>query len=275
MSHGQAANEPAIKIVHLKKSYGRTMVLNDVSFAVMAGEFVAVLGSSGAGKTTLFRCLTRLIEPDSGEVYVRGRALHSARGGDLRMARRDLGLIFQQFNLVRRQSALANVLAGRLGFVSTLNVLLRRFSTADRQLALAALDRVGLLEHAGQRADRLSGGQQQRVAIARVLAQESHCVLADEPVASLDPNSAASVLTTLRSIAHERSIAVICNLHQVDLATTFADRIIGLRNGEVVADLPAAGFEAVAQAGIYDPITLTAPDVGQSDVMINEKRRSY
>jgi phosphonate transport system ATP-binding protein len=158
------------------------------------------------------------------------------------MARSEVGLIFQQFNLIRRLSALDNVLVGRLGEVPTWRVMLRRFPQRDRQLALAALDRVGMLPYALQRADSLSGGQQQRVAIARALAQQSRFVLADEPVASLDPESAKSVLSILRDIARERMIAVLVSLHQVDFAIQFADRVIGLRAGRMIADRPAAAF---------------------------------
>jgi len=242
---------PLLRVVGLGKRYGGKVALDDISFTVAAGEFVALLGPSGAGKTTLFRCMTRLIDPDRGEIVLRGRALQAARGHQLRAVRRETGLIFQQFNLIRRLTALENVLVGRLGHAPTWRVLCRRFSYADRQLAFAALDQVGLLAYADQRADRLSGGQQQRVAIARVLAQQSRLILADEPVASLDPVAAANVLDALRSIAHEHAIAVVCSLHQVDLATAFADRIIGLRAGRVVTDVPAARLDAAAQALLY------------------------
>ena len=160
-------------------------------------------------------------------------------------------ILFQQFNLIRRLSALDNVLAGRLGHVSTWRVMLRRFPAADRQLALAALDRVGLLAHAEQRADSLSGGQQQRVAIARALAQRSRFLLADEPVASLDPESAKSVLAILREIARERAIAVLMSLHQVDFAMQFADRVIGLRAGRMVADCAVGQFADTDRHMIY------------------------
>jgi phosphonate transport system ATP-binding protein len=242
---------PAMQVTDLTKSYGDTLAVDNISFEVAAGEFVAILGPSGAGKTTLFRCLTGLVKLDSGQVCVNGRPLHAMQGQQLRETRREMGLIFQQFNLVRRLRALDNVLAGRLGYAPTWRVLLRRFSYADRQLALAALDRVGLLAQAYQRADSLSGGQQQRVAIARVLAQRSHIVLADEPVASLDPESAASVLSALRSIARERNIAVLCSLHQVDFALDFADRIVGLRKGQLIVDLPASAFGETEHANIY------------------------
>jgi phosphonate transport system ATP-binding protein len=244
-------NKPLLEVNNLSKSFGSSPVLEDISFQVRAGEFVAVLGPSGAGKTTLFRSLTRLVEPDNGSILLQGQAIATIKGHQLRLARRKIGLIFQQFNLIRRLSALDNVLVGRLAYVPTWRVMLRQFSRADRQLALACLDQVGLLEKAYQRADSLSGGQQQRVAIARVLAQQSELILADEPVASLDPASAELVLSTLREIAHQQGIAVLCSLHQVNLATGFADRIIGLRDGRIVADLPTIDFNLDEHSRIY------------------------
>jgi phosphonate transport system ATP-binding protein len=176
----------------------------------------------------------------------------SALGGqELRLARRDVGLIFQQFNLIGRLSAMDNVLAGRMGHASTLRVMLRQFTRADRQLALAALDRVGLLERAGQRADSLSGGQQQRVAIARVLAQQARLLLADEPVSSLDPQSAENVLGILRNIARETGIAVVCALHQVDLARRYADRVVALRGGRKLLDVSVNAFDQNAFQELY------------------------
>ena len=167
------------------------------------------------------------------------------------MARRDVALIFQQFNLIRRLTAVQNVLAGRLASLATWRVVLRRFPRADRQIALGCLDRVGLVDRAYARADQLSGGQQQRVAIARALAQEARLILADEPVASLDPESAATVLETLRAVAAQ-GVAVIASLHQVQLAVTYADRIVALRAGRIVEDAPAARFDTRAIDLIYD-----------------------
>ncbi|MCA3303773.1 MAG: phosphonate ABC transporter ATP-binding protein [Roseomonas sp.] len=241
----------SLVIETVTKRYGTTLALDDVSFVVDPGEFVALLGPSGAGKSTLFRCVTRLVAPDTGVVRVLGRDISALGGQQLRLARRDVGLIFQQFNLIGRLSAMDNVLAGRMGHASTLRVMLRRFTHADRQLALAALDRVGLLERAGQRADSLSGGQQQRVAIARVLAQQARLLLADEPVSSLDPQSAENVLGILRSIARETGIAVVCALHQVDLARRYADRVVALRGGRKLLDASVNAFDQNAFQELY------------------------
>lgn len=247
------SNSAAVRIIGLGHTYlGQPVpALSEISFDVAPGEVVAVLGPSGAGKTTLFRCLTQLIEPAEGTVELAGRRPVGLRGRELRQARREVGLIFQQYNLVRRLTAEENVLAGRLGHVPTWRVVLRHFERDDRALATACLARVGLSEQAHQRADRLSGGQQQRVAIARVLAQQSPIVLADEPVASLDPATATDVLDVLRGVARERGITVLSSLHQVDLATRFADRIIGLRDGCLVVDCPAPEFGATDYALIF------------------------
>jgi phosphonate transport system ATP-binding protein len=241
----------SLLIETVTKRYGTTLALDDVSFVVDPGEFVALLGPSGAGKSTLFRCVTRLVAPDTGVVRVLGRDMSALGGQELRLARRDVGLIFQQFNLIGRLSAMDNVLAGRMGHASTLRVMLRQFTRADRQLALAALDRVGLLERAGQRADSLSGGQQQRVAIARVLAQQARLLLADEPVSSLDPQSAENVLGILRNIARETGIAVVCALHQVDLARRYADRVVALRGGRKLLDVSVNAFDQNAFQELY------------------------
>jgi phosphonate transport system ATP-binding protein len=241
----------SLVIETVTKRYGTTLALDDVSFVVDPGEFVALLGPSGAGKSTLFRCVTRLVAPDTGVVRVLGHDMSALGGQELRLARRDVGLIFQQFNLIGRLSAMDNVLAGRMGHASTLRVMLRQFTRADRQLALAALDRVGLLERAGQRADSLSGGQQQRVAIARVLAQQARLLLADEPVSSLDPQSAENVLGILRNIARETGIAVVCALHQVDLARRYADRVVALRGGRKLLDVSVNAFDQNAFQELY------------------------
>jgi phosphonate transport system ATP-binding protein len=240
-----------LSVDRLTHRYGTRTVLDEVSFQASAGEVVAVIGPSGAGKTTLFRGITRLVRAAEGDVTVAGHQLSSLSGGELRRARREVALIFQQFNLVRRLSALDNVIAGQLAELPTWRVLLRRPGPAARAHATACLDEVGLAEYAGVRADRLSGGQQQRVAIARALAQRSRVILADEPVSSLDPASAAGVLSALRSVAHDEGIAVVCNLHQVELIDGFADRVIGLRSGRIVVDVTTSAFRGHHRDLVY------------------------
>ncbi len=225
--------KPLLAARGLSKSFNGRRVLSDASLEVRAGEFVVVLGASGSGKTTLFRCLTRLIEPDAGEIEIDGRPIHAATGRRLAEVRREIGVVFQQFNLVRRLSALDNVLAGRLATAPLWRVLFRRFNAHDRHLALNALDRVGLSQNVDQRADTLSGGQQQRVAIARALAQQSRLVFADEPVASLDPQTAAAVLDILHGLTRSAGLAVVCTLHQPALAERYADRIMVMEQGRL------------------------------------------
>jgi phosphonate transport system ATP-binding protein len=212
------------------------VILDAVDLAVGAGEFVVVLGPSGAGKTTLLRALNRLVEPTAGRVRVAGRVVTGAGAADLRRARRQMGMIFQQFNLVRRASVIDNVLAGRLGYVRTLPSLFGRFPRTDRELALRCLDQVGLASMAGRRADSLSGGEQQRVAIARALAQEPAVILADEPTASLDPALTASIMDILRRINAERGLTLVVSQHQLETALAYATRIVGLRRGRLCFD---------------------------------------
>jgi phosphonate transport system ATP-binding protein len=221
-----------IDVRGLTKRYGARSVFEGLSLDVRPGEMVAVLGPSGAGKTTLFRCLTRLVPPDAGEITIAGHPMHRLRGRRLAEARRDIGVVFQQFNLIRRRSALENALAGRLASVPLWRVATHRFSPEDRRDGLRALDRVGLLDHRNQRADRLSGGQQQRVAIARVLVQRARVLLADEPVASLDPENAGAMLGLLREIVRAESLAALCSLHQPHLAEQYCDRVIRLSAGK-------------------------------------------
>lgn len=219
----------------LCKSYGENAVLRDASIRIAPGEFVAVIGPSGSGKTTLFRCLTRLTEPDAGEIFLGGQPLHGLRGASLAAARREIGVVFQQFNLIRRRSAMANVLAGRLGSAPFWRVAAGQFAPEDRERAATAIEAVGLTSQSWQRADTLSGGQQQRVAIARALAQESRVLLADEPVASLDPENAEAILSLMRSLARRRGLAILTTLHQSELAARFADRVVEMRAGQLSA----------------------------------------
>ena len=226
-----------VEVENLTKVYPNgTRALDAVSFGVTRGEFAMVVGKSGAGKSTLLRCINRLAEPTSGRVWLEDRDVTALAKKELRVTRKKIGFVFQQFNLVRRISALENVLCGRLVGMPVVRSSFRRFKKQDQEAALGALERVGLGDQASQRADTLSGGQQQRVAIARALAQQPALILADEPVGSLDPESARVVMATLRSLADEDGIAVICNLHQVNLVGSYADRILGVREGELVLD---------------------------------------
>ena len=243
----QAANAISLKVDNLGKWYGKRQAVGGVSFLVHAAEFVAVLGPSGAGKTTVFRCIAGLVAPTIGHISVLGSATSGLRGRE----RRRVAVVFQQFNLIGRRSALGNVLAGRLGHVPAWRGMLGRFSREDRLWALECLDRVGMLDQAEQRSDTLSGGQQQRVAIARAIAQRPSIILADEPVASLDPQTSRDVLDLLRGICRQEGVAVLCSLHQIDLACAYADRIVGLVDGRLVTDVATAAFDATAFTRVY------------------------
>ncbi len=224
-----------LKIEHLTKVYPNgTQALKDVSFEVKDGEFLAVIGLSGSGKSTLLRCINRLIEPTSGKIYWDDQDITAASSSEMRKIRRQIGMVFQQFNLVKRSSVMSNVLSGRLGYVDTFTSSLHIFSAADNQKAYASLEQVGLEDKAHVRADSLSGGQQQRVGIARALMQDPKLILADEPVASLDPVLAHSILKYLEQLNKERGITVLCSLHFLDLVHRYATRAIALKDGELV-----------------------------------------
>jgi phosphonate transport system ATP-binding protein len=213
-----------------------TVALKDVSFEVPAGQFLAVIGLSGSGKSTLLRCINRLVEPTSGKVIWNGEDITAAPQEDLRLIRRKIGMVFQHFNLVHRSQVITNVLAGRLGYVNPALSVLNRFPRADVEKALAQLERVGLAEKARARADELSGGQQQRVGIARAMMQDPEMILADEPVASLDPVLAHSIMQYLERINSEDRVTVLCSLHFLDLVHRYADRAIALNDGFLVFD---------------------------------------
>ncbi|NLG73579.1 MAG: phosphonate ABC transporter ATP-binding protein [Chloroflexi bacterium] len=224
-----------LEIRHLTKIYDDgTVALKDVSFTVPDGEFLAVIGLSGSGKSTLLRCINRLIDPTEGEIIWNGVDLARLEGADLRRARRKIGMVFQQFNLVKRSSVMTNVLAGRLGYTSPWRSITGRFSQEDRRRAMQAMERLGIANQAHKRADELSGGQQQRVGIARALMQEPEMILADEPVASLDPVLAHSILQHLERLNQEDHITVLCSLHYLDLVQRYATSVIGLREGRLV-----------------------------------------
>jgi len=224
-----------LEIKNLTKIYDDgTVALRDVSFEVEDGEFLIIIGLSGSGKSTLLRCINRLIEPTEGQIIWDGTDIAQVDPAELRHIRRQIGMIFQQFNLVKRSTVLTNVLSGRLGYVNPGPSLLYRFPKKDREMARQALERVGIAEQAHKRADELSGGQQQRVGVARALVQQPRIILADEPVASLDPVLAVSILDYLEQLNREDGISVLCSLHYLDLVKLYATRVIGLRDGQIV-----------------------------------------
>ena len=244
--------QPMLQVRNLTKEYPNGVrALDDVSFGVQDGEFLAVIGLSGAGKSTLLRCINRLVEPSSGRVELYGKDIVPAKPAELRAIRRQIGMIFQQFNLAKRSSALFNVMAGRLGYVPLWVSLLGLWPTAERERALHALERVGIADKANSRVDTLSGGQQQRVGIARALMQQPKLILADEPVASLDPVLAHSILGHLESLNREEKITIICSLHFLDLVHRYASRVIALKEGRLVFDGPPQEIDRVRFKEIY------------------------
>lgn len=224
-----------LRIEDLTKVYPNgTRALNDVSIEIPTGQFVAVIGLSGSGKSTLLRCINRLIEPTAGKVFLDDVEITAA--ADLRTIRRRIGMIFQHFNLVKRSTVLTNVLSGRLGYVAPFASLFHLFRPEDYADARASLARVGMSDKESQRADTLSGGQQQRVGIARALMQKPDVILADEPVASLDPATAHTVLDHLERMNKQDGMTVLCNLHFLSLARRYAGRVLALKDGEIVFD---------------------------------------
>ena len=224
---------PQIEVRNLSKVYPNGLrALDNINVSIKKGEFVAIIGSSGAGKSTFIRSINRLVQPTSGTITINGKI--ATGGGNLRYLRRDVAMIFQQFNLVKRLTVLRNVLMGRLGYKGGLGQIYPVFNSKDIDLALNSLQRLGIAEKAYIRADQLSGGQQQRVAIARALTQVLSIMLADEPVASLDPETSIVVLDILKRINHEDGITTIVNLHQLDLAKEYADRVLGFKGGKLV-----------------------------------------
>ena len=240
-----------LKVENLTKIYPNgTQALDNVSFEVNEGEFLAVIGLSGSGKSTLLRCINRLIEPTSGKVFWNDIDITAAKGAEIRKIRRQIGMVFQQFNLVKRSSVFMNVMTGRLGYIDTLPSLLHTFSSKDQAKAKSNLELVGLSDKINVRVDSLSGGQQQRVGIARALMQDPKIILADEPVASLDPVLAHSILKYLEILNKELNITVLCSLHFLDLVHRYATRAIALKDGELVfqglpKEIDDAQFKAI------------------------------
>ena len=251
-TRASSAAGAAITVSHLNKVYvDGTQALIDITFTVPAGRFVGIIGSSGAGKSTLLRCINRLIDPTDGEILIGGQNLMALEGAALARARRQIGFIFQQHNLVRRLTVLQNVLTGRIGFHGLSTNLLGLYPASEVALCANIVDQIGLLDKLYTRADQLSGGQQQRVAIARALAQEPSLFLADEPTASLDPKLAQSILGLLRTINREQGLTILINLHDLALVREYADWVLGFRKGTLVFDGPIADLTQARIDDIY------------------------
>lgn len=244
--------EHALEIRGLFKEYtAGKPVLKGIDLSVEAEGITAIIGPSGTGKSTLLRCINRLVEPTRGKVLLHGTELTGLSGKDLRLARRRIGMVFQEYNLVERLTVMENVLSGRLGYVPFWRAWLRKYPEADIQRAFMLLDAVGLPEHATRRADALSGGQRQRVGIARALMQRPEILLADEPTSSLDPRTAVEVLELLAKLTAAENVPVIINIHNVDLAKRYARRIVGMAGGSVIFDGPPEDLQTHHLQAIY------------------------
>lgn len=225
-----------IQFEHITKTFGTRKAVDQVSFSIDRPQMIGVIGRSGAGKSTLLRMINRLTPATAGRILFKGEDILSLKGATMRRWQRDCAMVFQQFNLVPRLDVVTNVMLGRLNGHGTFKSLFNVFSADDVNAALAALDRLGIAQEAPKRAEELSGGQQQRVAIARALMQDPHMVLADEPIASLDPMNAKIVMDALREIHERDNKIVLCNLHTLDTARSYCDRVIGMRDGQIVFD---------------------------------------
>ena len=248
----RSAQAAVLEVKDLRVSYtSGKEILKGISFEVGPEDFVAIIGPSGAGKSTLIRCVNRLVEPTGGQVKFLGQDLLQLNEADMRRQRRNIGMIFQEFNLIDRLSVMDNVLTGRLGYMGNLRSLFRLYGKDDIAQAVQLLDRVGLIDHLDKRADALSGGQRQRVGIARALIQAPKLLLVDEPTSALDPKIAREVMGMIRGIAREFKVPVLCNIHDVDLALEFCDRVIGLQDGIKKFDGPPSSVDKHALADIY------------------------
>jgi len=242
----------ALSIRNLDKAYTRGKpVLRDISLEVGTTGITAIIGPSGTGKSTLIRCVNRLVEPSGGEIHFQGQDLVKLDHKGLRLARRQIGMVFQEYNLVERLTVMENLLCGRLGYVSPWKAWLRKYPQADIERAFSLLDTVGLAGFANQRADSLSGGQRQRVGIARAIMQEPKLLLADEPTSSLDPKTSVEIMDLISGVCRSNGIPVMINMHDVELAKRFADRIIGMSDGKVVYDGSPAGLDDAMLKTIY------------------------
>ena len=226
--------EEILKVENLNLTYqkGGPQVLFDISFSVSKNDFYAIIGPSGAGKSSLIRCINKLADANSGNVLFKGENIINLSGKKLRSIRRKIGMIFQEFNLIDRMSVIDNVLTGRLGYMNTFTSLFRMFDKKDISRAIALIEKVGLEDFANKRVDQLSGGQRQRVGIARALMQEPEIMLVDEPTSSLDPKIAIEMMELIKGIADELKIPILCNIHNIDLAKRFANKILGLQDGK-------------------------------------------
>jgi len=244
--------DAALQIRGLVKAYERNRpVLRGIDLDIGGEGLTAIIGPSGTGKSTLLRCINRLVDPSAGEILFDGVDLARLGGKALRRARRHIGMVFQEYNLVERLTVMENLLSGRLGYVSPLKAWLRRYPQADIERAFELLDQVGLHGFAGQRADSLSGGQRQRVGIARAVMQQPKLLLADEPTSSLDPKTSVEIMQLMRELGREHRVPVVVNMHDVGLARRFADRIIGMSEGTLVYDGPGAGLDDRMLERIY------------------------
>ncbi|HWO76874.1 MAG TPA: phosphonate ABC transporter ATP-binding protein [Bacillus sp. (in: firmicutes)] len=241
-----------LQVKGLSKSYNSAAkVLKDIEFQVKAGEFVSIIGPSGAGKSTLLRCINRLVDIDEGEILFDGHNVTRLNKKGLRSLRTNIGMVFQHYNLVPRLTVIENVLHGRFGYKTTFQGLFGRFTEEEKERAFFLLKKLGIAEHAYKRCDQLSGGQQQRVGICRALIQDPKLILCDEPIASLDPNSSKVIMDYLKSITSELGITCLVNLHQVEVAQNYSDRIIGLNKGEIVFDGPTIRLKSTHIENIY------------------------
>ncbi len=237
MIEGSGANDRSLQIRGLVKEYKRGVpVLKGIDLDIAGVGITAIIGPSGTGKSTLIRCINGLVEPTAGKILFQGQDLAQLKGAELRAARRKIGMVFQEYNLVERLTVMENLLTGRLGYMSAFNAWLRKFPQVDIDEAYALLDTVGLAAFANQRADSLSGGQRQRVGIARAVMQHPEILLADEPTSSLDPKTSVEIMELMADLAAKRNIPVVVNIHNVDLAKRFCGRMIGMTEGRVVFD---------------------------------------